>query len=438
MTRYSASGSGGVPENGSVRQSSARHRPRLRSRVPSVLPSAVLFGALLLGAALFGAAPPGHAEPIPYACVDGYVWREAFPGDRVCVTPAVRTQTAIDNRLAASRRAPGGGAYGPDTCQQGFVWREARPEDHVCVTPETREQAARDNRAAPSRWQMPPPAAANGGSGPTATPPAVPPPAARSAPPPPAPVPAPDAAERPSGVAKDSAPKNGHAANGATKNGSAKKSRPRKAAKKSAVESFRLPEFPWPPPPASTRLKLPRELVVAGQPAPTNGSVARRMEQALAANGYTQISYYAIPDGFAMVTQIERIDAEAASAAEQRWSIQIDPVKLIPFSLGAYLDALLGKNGDSFRVIVFTFTPTPFVTAATPVAPETAMAWVEKGATALPAALASQPYDAAAASHALVYEFRISSLGARLQNPSAFTGDRHLRAAGILPVLERP
>jgi hypothetical protein len=31
---------------------------------------------------------------------------------------------------------------GPDTCQQGFVWREARPGDHVCVTPETRSQAA--------------------------------------------------------------------------------------------------------------------------------------------------------------------------------------------------------------------------------------------------------------------------------------------------------
>jgi hypothetical protein len=83
--------------------------------------------------------------------VQGFVWREAFPGDHVCVDPAVRAQAAADNQLAPQRRMPGGGAYGPDTCRQGFVWREARPEDHVCVPPETRTQTANDNRAAAGR-----------------------------------------------------------------------------------------------------------------------------------------------------------------------------------------------------------------------------------------------------------------------------------------------
>lgn len=201
--------------------------------------------------------------------------------------------------------------------------------------------------------------------------------------------------------------------------------------------SFKLPEFPWPPPPYSTRLKLDRALLVAGQPTPTNGSVAQRMEQALAANGYTQISYYAVPEGFAMVTQIERIEPDAASAAVQRWSTQIDPVSLIPFNLDAYLKALLGKNGDTFRVIVFVFTPTPFTTSGQPIPPGEAMAWAEKGATALPAALAAKPYGVDAVCTVLVYEFRISSLGAALQRPAEFDGARHLRAAGILDALER-
>jgi hypothetical protein len=39
----------------------------------------------------------------------------------------------------------------PDTCLQGYVWREAVPGDHVCVTPETRAQAAEDNSLAASR-----------------------------------------------------------------------------------------------------------------------------------------------------------------------------------------------------------------------------------------------------------------------------------------------
>src|SRR5437899_8619973 len=68
-------------------------------------------------------------------CRSGYVWREAFPGDHVCVSPQTRTQAAQDNSQASARRQPGGGAYGQDTCLQGYVWRNAGPNDVVCVTP---------------------------------------------------------------------------------------------------------------------------------------------------------------------------------------------------------------------------------------------------------------------------------------------------------------
>jgi hypothetical protein len=84
-------------------------------------------------------------------CVQGFVWREAFSGDHVCVTPQSRQQAASDNSAAASRIQPGGGAYGNDTCLQGFVWREAASDDHVCVTPDIRAQAADDNSQAASR-----------------------------------------------------------------------------------------------------------------------------------------------------------------------------------------------------------------------------------------------------------------------------------------------
>ena len=92
----------------------------------------------------------------PDTCRQGFVWRDAFPGDHVCVPPTVRAQAARDNAVADARRQPGGGAYGPDTCRQGFVWREASPRDHVCVTPETRAQAASDNRFAAARRISPP------------------------------------------------------------------------------------------------------------------------------------------------------------------------------------------------------------------------------------------------------------------------------------------
>src|SRR5437667_1098630 len=68
----------------------------------------------------------------------GWVWREAYANDHVCVTVETRSQAATDNALAASRRDRNGGPFGPDTCIQGFVWREANPTDYVCVTPATR------------------------------------------------------------------------------------------------------------------------------------------------------------------------------------------------------------------------------------------------------------------------------------------------------------
>ena len=84
------------------------------------------------------------------------------------------------------------------------------------------------------------------------------------------------------------------------------------------------------------------------------------------------------------------------------------------------------EAGDGHRLIAQDLTLRP-----------EAMAWVEKGATALPAALAAKAYGANTVCTALVYEFRISSLGASLQTPSEFDGARHLRAAGILDALEQ-
>lgn len=99
---------------------------------------------------LFVVSSRVHAAQGTDVCKTGYVWREAFHGDHVCVKPGVRDQAVTDNRDGPSRRQPGG-AYGPDTCSPGYVWREANPRDHVCVKPEVRSQAANDNREAPKR-----------------------------------------------------------------------------------------------------------------------------------------------------------------------------------------------------------------------------------------------------------------------------------------------
>lgn len=94
----------------------------------------------------------GCEDPVhPDTCISGYVWREAFVGDTVCVTPDVRDQTAEDIVQADARREPGGSL----NCISGYVWREARPEDLVCVTLETRAQTAAENAQANDRRLFP-------------------------------------------------------------------------------------------------------------------------------------------------------------------------------------------------------------------------------------------------------------------------------------------
>jgi hypothetical protein len=89
--------------------------------------------------------------PLPKdTCIQGYVWREAFPGDHVCVLPATRNLAHEDN-LAAGDRIDPTGAYGPKSCINGYVWRVAVPDDLVCVLPQTRDATREDNRLADSR-----------------------------------------------------------------------------------------------------------------------------------------------------------------------------------------------------------------------------------------------------------------------------------------------
>lgn len=93
-----------------------------------------------------GPKPPPKPKD---TCIQGFVWREARPSDRVCVSPKVRDDVAQQNRTRRQRWTSG--AYGPQTCTQGYVWREAFAGDKVCVTPEFREDARKDNQAARSR-----------------------------------------------------------------------------------------------------------------------------------------------------------------------------------------------------------------------------------------------------------------------------------------------
>lgn len=114
---------------------------RILGRTSIVLAAATGVAVLTLG------VPSANAQSGLFTCKSGFVWREAFPGDLVCVSPTTRELTREENRMAPARRLPG-----RLTCRSGFVWREASVSDLVCVPTSRRDQAQRDNGSARGRW----------------------------------------------------------------------------------------------------------------------------------------------------------------------------------------------------------------------------------------------------------------------------------------------
>jgi hypothetical protein len=75
---------------------------------------------------------------------------DGCPGKVVATTPAPGSSAPAGSTVAVN---VGNLPYGPATCKQGFVWRNAFNGDAVCVTPESRAQAQQDNAAQGERTE---------------------------------------------------------------------------------------------------------------------------------------------------------------------------------------------------------------------------------------------------------------------------------------------
>ena len=198
-----------------------------------------------------------------------------------------------------------------------------------------------------------------------------------------------------------------------------------------------IPEFPWPPPRASGMHLLPRSMMHVVTDDISLGDVDARITAALAQNGYDDRGYYAVPDGFALVTRLEQIELTGIPKEDPvRWSLDITP--LWPFSLGEYIRRLFLGTPGYYRLIVFVVTPRPFSQDGVQVTGEQAMYWLAEGLNRLPVEVAKAPYTDAFATTVLIYEFARPTENdeVKLTNPSSLTGRVHLERSGIWSALQ--
>ncbi len=199
-----------------------------------------------------------------------------------------------------------------------------------------------------------------------------------------------------------------------------------------------MPMFPWPPPRASASQVVPLQFFTdAGNADLKLGAVEQQIRDALDATGYFERSYFATPQGFAIVTRIERINDDGSlKSVDERWSDT--PGLGGNFDLSSYLRGLFTARVGRFRTIVFVITAAPFHQADAGVSRDEVENWLAEGFNVLPASIAALPFTADYACTALIYEFesRENRQVANLIAPSRLLGRLHLERAGVWAALQ--
>jgi hypothetical protein len=198
-----------------------------------------------------------------------------------------------------------------------------------------------------------------------------------------------------------------------------------------------LPQLEVPLPRPSLRRVLPAELVTSG-PGDSLGAAFDRLEHALHRAEVPTWSVYGIgDDGFAVVSQAERIhDDGTGLAPDRRWPpalAEVDP----PAPAGGFVDYLkrlfAGSEPGRYRLLIFAVTDRPLTAGPAPPSPATMDSLLVSGATYLPAALRGRTLGADGRCEVYIYEFvrPAADDDARLVVPSAITVARHLAGAGL-------
>lgn len=191
-----------------------------------------------------------------------------------------------------------------------------------------------------------------------------------------------------------------------------------------------VPQFEWPPPRASASATVPHEHLLPEHRLRRLIDVSEWLERALDQASYAERSYYAVPDGFALVSRLERINQDGTPHSE-RWASDESPS--LEFSLKWYLRALVSSPEGRYRLVVFVVTPAAFPQNGKNVPFLVARDWSWVGLNKLPPSAGVLELSKDHTCTALVYEFVKGKKGSEPSQvlPSVLTGRQHLESSGI-------
>lgn len=188
-------------------------------------------------------------------------------------------------------------------------------------------------------------------------------------------------------------------------------------------------DFPWPPPLPSTRRTFPDRYF---DKARTLDEVSETIDSALDALGYLERSYYVIPFGFAVATQLEQINDELRPHPVDRWSTDILPAD--PPGILGWVASLFQAPVGRFRVIVFVSTSVSLKDSSPSANRDEAIGWVKNGDDRLDPRLAACGYSNEHRVTALIYEFLKEGVGDAILVKNTDPA-KHLAGSGLSAAL---
>jgi hypothetical protein len=197
--------------------------------------------------------------------------------------------------------------------------------------------------------------------------------------------------------------------------------------------STSLPELWKRPPFPSARDDI---TVLISPRAHTLGEAQRILSEALRAAGFDEIAIYAAPNGFTLITKVERIHEDGSSfQGTARWTGDKTPLRSL--SLADYLKSLFLEKPGQFRLMAFAVsTGLQLTDDRKTLTEEFARTAVVRGQRGdLPPDLAAAPLNGHRCD-VLIYHFeKRPGGGVRVLLPSEFSARVHLAKAQLLPRL---
>lgn len=192
--------------------------------------------------------------------------------------------------------------------------------------------------------------------------------------------------------------------------------------------------FLWPMPRASAIAFLPNDLF--GTEKISLADVGKSLEAALGRHGF-RYSYFYVPLGFALVTDIEQIaDDGSTLEGEQRYS-KFPAIASAGFSVAEYFNLLVRAPVGKYRGIVFVVAGLPGSTIEMHFARDDYASLSRLGNHALPAFYYGVPFSHDYEVEAYIYVFQgRGDSQAWALDQSALTGEAHLEKAKLLKELQ--